>query len=102
MRPPERVLYMISIVLIGHYLVHFFEKRSGSETIWWLLTKSLPLLISCADALLIRGEKLLALYYGVKFLHSIVTAFVFLKPVVKANLLKWLSEVIGLWLERPN
>ena len=93
---------MISIVLIGHYLVRFFERRSGVKTRRLLLTKSLPLLISCADALLIRGEKLLALYYGVKFLYSIVTAFVYLKPVVKANLLKWLSEVIGLWLERPD
>lgn len=93
---------MIAIIIIAHYLVHCFEKRSGSETTWHILTKSLPLLISCAYALLIRGEKLLALYYGVKFLYSIVTAFVYLKPVVKANLLKWLSEVIGFWLERPD
>lgn len=89
-------MIIIGIIVIAKSLLRCFAKRSEAEIKYRLLTSSLPLLIHLAHTCLASQDKFLAVVLLVRLVASVVLAFVYLKPKVKAKLSKWLSEKISL------
>lgn len=89
-------MIIIGIIVIAKTLLRCFAKRSEAEIKYRLLTRSLPLLVSFAYTYLARQDKFQAAVLLVRLVASVVFAFVYLKPKIKAKLSKWLSEKISL------